>query len=202
MRRCSIVMKIGRIVQCYTPIADSATATLESRSIIHRQAERVIFVYVVSRGQQRRRHRCCSACALASIFTQYFFVESRYVRFDVSTLLELVRHVDSHVAKRCFDFEVVAMQQATQTETRSSCSKSANKHQSHRSKSNRCHCCRPCCRQETIVAHSSRRRQCRTSDKQTPVVVAERHRLGACRLRCRCCYCCVTSTTRQQRAPM
>jgi hypothetical protein len=47
MRRCSIVMKIGRIVQCYTPIADSATATLESRSTIHRQAERVIFVYVV-----------------------------------------------------------------------------------------------------------------------------------------------------------
>jgi hypothetical protein len=47
MRRCSIVMKIVRIVQCYTPIVDSATATLESRSTIHRQGERVMFVYLV-----------------------------------------------------------------------------------------------------------------------------------------------------------
>jgi hypothetical protein len=39
MRRCSIVMKKGPIGQCYTPIADSATATLESRSTIDRQAE-------------------------------------------------------------------------------------------------------------------------------------------------------------------
>jgi hypothetical protein len=69
MRRCSIVMKIGRIVQCYTPIADSATATLESRSTIHRQAERVIFVYVVievrycsskQRILTRRARRTCT----------------------------------------------------------------------------------------------------------------------------------------------
>jgi hypothetical protein len=57
--------EIGRIVQCYTPIADSATATLESRSTIHRQAERVIVVYmVIDRGAllQQTTHTYCATC--------------------------------------------------------------------------------------------------------------------------------------------
>jgi hypothetical protein len=69
MRRCSIVMKTDRIMQCYTPIADSATATLESRSTIHRPAERAIFVCVVidvrycnkQRILTRRARRTCTS---------------------------------------------------------------------------------------------------------------------------------------------
>jgi hypothetical protein len=52
-------MKIGRIVQCYMPIADSATLTLESRSTIHHQAERVIYRGALLQQQTMHTYAKC-----------------------------------------------------------------------------------------------------------------------------------------------